>query len=332
MKTQVVGPEKLDEAIASLRGGALVAFPTETVYGLGADALNAAACHEIFAAKGRPADNPLIVHVAWPEQLESLSLRPVPDNARKLVQAFWPGPLTVVIPSSDQVPEIVRGGLATVAVRCPSHPVAHALIAGLGHPVAAPSANRSGRPSPTVASDVLDDLQGRIPLIVDGGPSGKGLESTVVDCSVDPPILLRPGALSWEDLVKVIPNIREADSNSPARSPGMKYRHYSPAAPLLWLKMLNPDAIVRHLQMVPPSRAVVAPEYLLRDLSAHTDLPMQSLGMTDDDVGHHLYRAIREADRLNPQVIVVVWDATGAMAPAIANRLRKAATKILEMR
>lgn len=235
METKVLPPtaEAIQEAAQRLRAGQLVAFPTETVYGLGADALNADAVRSIFAAKGRPADNPLIMHICDPAQLNGLVT--VPERAPALMRAFWPGPLTILMPRSDRVPDAVTAGLSTVAVRFPSHPVARDLLAACGVPVAAPSANRSGRPSPTTAAHVLEDMDGRIPLILDGGPCAVGLESTVLDLSGDAPCILRPGGVTKDMLEDILGPVSVAPSvlkplaeGEVARSPGMRYRHYAP--------------------------------------------------------------------------------------------------------
>lgn len=226
----------LEEAGEVLRRGGLVAFPTETVYGLGANALDPEAVGRIFVAKGRPSDNPLIVHVAVRESLGAL-VEEVPEVGRRLIEAFWPGPLTLVLPRTEQVSDRVTAGLATVAVRMPDHDVALGLIAAAGVPVAAPSANRSGRPSPTTARHVYDDLRGRIDLVLDGGPAGVGVESTVVDVTGDRPVLLRPGGLPLEELSRVAgevlfdPGLEGRGVMTP-KAPGMKYTHYAPQAPL----------------------------------------------------------------------------------------------------
>ena len=235
---------------ALLRAGGLVAFPTETVYGLGADALNPQAVARIFAAKGRPPDNPLIVHVTGPEQAGPAVVARWPEAARRLVARFWPGPLTLVLPAGPAVPAAVRAGLPTVAVRCPSHPVARALIAAAGTPVAAPSANRSGRPSPTRADDVWADLGPHLDMLLDAGPVPVGVESTVVDVTVWPPRLLRPGGLPVEAIEEVLgvglapPPALAAGAAAPA--PGMKYRHYAPEAPLVLAE--GPGAAVSTLR------------------------------------------------------------------------------------
>lgn len=231
-------PEALGPAAALIRQGGIVAFPTETVYGLGADATNAAAVNRIFEAKGRPSDNPLIVHVASHEDASRV-VASIPPLALRLMERFWPGPLTLVLPKRPEVPDIVTCGLATVGVRMPSHPVALALIRAAGTPLAAPSANLSGRPSPTTAEHVLEDLGNRIDLVIDGGETGVGLESTVVDLTVDPPVVLRPGGITVEDLVQVVGpvsidrSVHGEEFGETPRSPGLKYAHYAPKAKLI---------------------------------------------------------------------------------------------------
>ncbi len=242
-ETIVISAAKYEEA-GTLQGakliqaGELVAFPTETVYGLGADGFNAEAVNKIFEAKGRPADNPIIEHVAKKSDVRRLWRR-MPKLAQVLMDTFWPGPLTLIAPKSDDVPFEVTAGLDTVAVRMPLNKTARALISKAGVPVAAPSANRSGRPSPTTAQHVLDDLGGRIPLIIDGGPSKYGVESTVLSL-VGEPTILRPGAVTREMLAALIGDVRVSNSvlkplkeGEAAASPGMKYLHYSPDAKVL---------------------------------------------------------------------------------------------------
>ena len=227
----------MKEAGALLKSGALVAFPTETVYGLGANALDAEAAAKIYAAKGRPSDNPLIVHIA---DMESLALitEEIPEEAIKLAERFWPGPLTMVMKKSAAVPLGTTGGLQTVAVRMPSHPIALEMIRHGGGYIAAPSANTSGRPSPTLASHVADDMDGIIPMILDGGAVGIGIESTIVDLTEEIPTILRPGFITKEMLEEVVGEVQmdkglEADSKTPPKAPGMKYRHYAPKAELI---------------------------------------------------------------------------------------------------
>lgn len=229
----------LQQCADIIKDGGTVAFPTETVYGLGANALDVEAVKKIFEAKGRPGDNPLIVHVYCAEQIPKL-VKSVPENAKQLMQRFWPGPLTLIMEKSDAVPYEVTAGLDTVAVRFPKNPVARQFLELCGLPVAAPSANRSGRPSPTKASHVIEDLYGRIDAVIDGGDCDYGLESTVLDVSGEVPILLRPGSVTYEQLCEVLGEVEigEGVSEKPPegvipRSPGMKYTHYSPNADVI---------------------------------------------------------------------------------------------------
>ena len=238
METLLLGADDRSLSLAAelLRSGQLVAFPTETVYGLGADATDVNAVHSIFKAKGRPADNPLIVHIHNRSQLEQICT--VPDQAVPLMDAFWPGPLTILFEKLPSIPDAVTAGLPTVAVRMPSHPVAAAMLRACDLPGAAPSANASGRPSPTLASHVMEDMRGRIPLILDGGPCEVGLESTVLDLCHGMPTILRPGGVTKEMLEKVLQTevalagsiLRPLKPDEKALSPGMRYRHYAPKA------------------------------------------------------------------------------------------------------
>src|SRR5437660_4006617 len=234
----------IERAAELLRAGQLVVFPTETVYGLGADALRPAAVEQIFAAKGRPLSDPLIVHVAHEDELASL-VTDIPPQARRLARAFWPGPLTLILPAGSRVPKLVTAGLSTVAIRMPRHPVALALIRAVGSPIAAPSANRFMHVSPTTAQHALADLAGRVPLILDGGPAEVGVESTVLDLCSTVPTILRPGGVSLEELRAVLPDVRlplqeknnmQHDDNASfegQRAPGQLLTHYAPAVPLL---------------------------------------------------------------------------------------------------
>ena len=230
--------EKIREAGEILRRGGLVAFPTETVYGLGGDALNPDSSRKIYAAKGRPSDNPLIVHICRWEDIHRIA-DPVPEAAEKLARAFWPGPLTMILKKTDLVPEETTGGLDTVAVRFPSDPVARAFIDAAGGFVAAPSANRSGRPSPTLAKYVLEDMDGKIEMILDGGEVGIGLESTIVDLTGEEPMILRPGFVTKEMLQEVLTRVEvdrtilDPDCHLRPKAPGMRYRHYAPQGELI---------------------------------------------------------------------------------------------------
>lgn len=230
--------EELKEAAGILRSGGLVAFPTETVYGLGGNALDEDAARKIYAAKGRPSDNPLIAHVSCVEEVAPL-VKEIPEAGRKLMEAFWPGPLTMIFPKSEKVPYGTTGGLDTVAIRMPDDPVANRLIALAGVPVAAPSANTSGRPSPTTADHVWQDMNGRIEMIIDGGPVGIGVESTIVDVSSAVPAVLRPGAITMEMLAEVLGEVSvdpailgPLSADVRPKAPGMKYKHYAPKADL----------------------------------------------------------------------------------------------------
>ena len=244
MNTTVVTVDKehpdrkvIEEAGRILKSGGLVAFPTETVYGLGGDGLNPGSSQKIYLAKGRPSDNPLIIHIADLESLDKI-VRRIPEKARRMAEAFWPGPLTMIFEKSGAVPYETTGGLESVAVRMPSHPVAMALIKAGGGYVAAPSANTSGRPSPTQASHVREDLEGKIDMIIDGGSVGIGLESTIVDFTEEEPVILRPGYINQEMMEAVIGQVKVdrglliTDEKVRPKAPGMKYRHYAPKAPL----------------------------------------------------------------------------------------------------
>lgn len=228
----------IQEAASLIKAGKLVAFPTETVYGLGANGLDENAVINIFNAKGRPQDNPLILHISNMDQLDTL-VREIPEVAYECMRRFWPGPLTILFNKSDLVPNIITAGLSTVAIRMPNHPIALKLIGYSNTPIAAPSANLSGKPSPTTASHVIMDLLHKVDMIIDGGSTGVGLESTVLDLSGNQPMILRPGAITMEDLIPFIPNIKQdiatmkEGENIVPKSPGQKYRHYAPKADMI---------------------------------------------------------------------------------------------------
>ena len=249
MKTKIFGQAGISEAAEILKGGGLVAFPTETVYGLGGNGLDKEAAKKIYAAKGRPSDNPLILHVSSIEEVYPL-VKALPEKAKKLMEAFWPGPLTLVLPKSDLVPKESTGGLETVALRSPENALTLSLIRACGFPIAGPSANLSGRPSPTEASHVFEDLGGRIEGILEDGAVGIGVESTIVDLSEDCPTLLRPGAITIEDLEEVLGEKVAIDPTLLGKSmaegftpkaPGMKYRHYAPKAEMILFKKKEED-------------------------------------------------------------------------------------------
>lgn len=325
----------IQAAAKLIQHGKVVAFPTETVYGLGADARNSAAVSQIFKAKGRPSDNPLIVHIANAQQLESL-VQPLPPLAIRLIERFWPGPLTLVLPlRKDAVSELVSAGLSTLAVRMPAHPVALSLIEAANVPVAAPSANQSGRPSPTQASHVLNDLNGLIDGIIDGGNSTLGLESTVVSVLSNERVeILRPGGVSYEDLINALPNneVLYADQNDGdrPRSPGMKYAHYAPRGELIIVQSNDPsqwrDWVKEQLQIAHAKglRAGVLSFYQGCDKFAEADHVI-CLGGEPERAASRLYQALREFDHLNIDVIFSETCHPDGLGYAMMNRLHKAA-------
>lgn len=310
----------MQPAAHAVAAGKLVAFPTETVYGLGANAFDEEAVKNIFVAKGRPTDNPLIVHISDLSQLTAL-VASVPEKARLLMTAFWPGPLTLVFPKSARVPDVVTAGGTTVAIRFPSHPIAQYLIRLAGVPIAAPSANRSGRPSPTTAEHVRQDFQGEIGFLIDAGPSEVGLESTVLDVTDEMPVLLRSGGISREEIEAVIGPIAldesSLDAQEPARSPGQKYRHYAPQARVVIL----PKITEQHVQMYQQAGQKVAVCGLNQ---AHTSADLEQFFDDVPTLAHHLFAAFRQADEQDIDVILVeAVDKTG-LGLAVMNRLERA--------
>lgn len=315
----------IEEAADRLRMGETVAFPTETVYGLGADATNPEAVAKIFAAKGRPQDNPLIAHVASVEQLKQL-VDNLPDYVEHLIGAFSPGPLTYVLPSNGVCAANVTAGLSTIAVRIPDHPVALALLEACEFPLAAPSANLSGKPSPTTADHVYEDLNGKIAGLVDGGATGVGVESTVIACRENDVVILRPGGVTKEQLEKIVA-VTESTGEAVDKptSPGMKYKHYSPEVPL-WLVDGDAQKLqeVIDLETAQGKRvAVLARDHVLELLQAEIKL---SLGTSLEDVANRLYDNLRKIKQEEADLIISeVFPETG-IGQAIMNRLKKAAT------
>ncbi len=311
-RLRAASPEAIAEGAALLRAGALVGVPTETVYGLGADATSAEAVHGIFVAKGRPADNPLIVHLADPADLARVVAR-VSPLAAELAARHWPGPLTLVLDAAEDLPSVTTGGHPTVGVRVPDHPVARALLATADTPMAAPSANRSGRPSPTRAEHVLADLGEHVALVLDGGPSAVGVESTVVDARGTRPVVLREGAISREAL-------DAADAEPHAAAPGSRYRHYAPGCEV---RLVAPDdlpATVARLAATGRRVGAIAPSALLpAGLAAAT--------AAEDPVAlaHLLYDALRTAETRGVDVVVVATVAEEGIGRAVMDRLRRAA-------
>jgi L-threonylcarbamoyladenylate synthase len=328
-------------AAECVRAGRLVAFPTETVYGLGANALDAEAVQRIFAAKGRPPTDPLIVHIRERAQLEAVAVS-IPDLAHELAERFWPGPLTLILPRHPRVPSEVAAGGPTVAVRVPNHPVALALLEAAGVPIAAPSANRFMRPSPTTAQHVLDDLEGSIDLLLDAGPAPIGLESTILDVTQNPPVILRPGGAPLEALKRLIPEVtlraqyRALDADS-APAPGSFLKHYSPRAELRLFDGPR-DRALTHMQAEARSLAQTQRRVGLllvdEDLSSFADLPAETarLGPEADseEVGRRLFAGLRDLDGRGVEVILARVPAFAGMAReglglAIWDRLFRAA-------
>lgn len=341
MVTQLLDatPSSIGRAAECLRAGGLVAFPTETVYGLGVHALDAAAVRRLFEAKGRPAHDPLIVHLSSPAQIRMLVAR-MPKQAEALAERFWPGPLTLVLPKSDRVPADVTAGLDTVAIRVPAHPVALALLEAARIPIAAPSANLFSRPSPTRADHVLADLNGRIDLVIDGGPTMVGVESTVLDLTDDVPTVLRPGAVSVEMLKELLPDVRtRTDAVGEARSPGLLSKHYAPRTPLI-LFAGSPDATLTAL--VARARAEAAAGRRVgvlvtrEDLDAFGDFPVRvaEIGSSADQTGvaARFYAALRELDAANIDLILAreVGGDEG-LGRAVRDRLTRAASERVEV-
>lgn len=328
--------EALAEAARVLRAGNLVAFPTETVYGLGGNALDGTACARIFQVKGRPQDNPLIVHVASKDEALRL-VREWNEAAERCAQAFWPGPLTLVLPKSSAIPDEVTAGLDTVAVRMPSHPVALALIRKAGLPIAAPSANLSGKPSPTSGAHVWHDLAGRIPLILDAGSSEVGLESTVLDLSGFVPTILRPGGIGKEQLTVALGEVQvdRPSGEQPPKAPGMKYRHYAPKGEMLLLGRTQDKVLERMAEEILKAHRRGMRVGILCTLEnapyLHTQLPdlLFVLGSADrpEEVASNLYEGLRLCDSQDMDIILAEGIEENGIGSAVMNRLKKAAGK-----
>lgn len=326
--------EILIQAAGLLKQGKLVAFPTETVYGLGANGLDERAVAEIYQAKGRPSDNPLILHIAEKQDISQLVTH-VPTNAKVLMDAFWPGPLTIVLQRKPIVPDIVTGGLETVAVRLPDSVVARQLITLAGMPIAAPSANTSGRPSPTSAQAVLADLEGRIDGVVDAGKCEIGVESTVVDCTTPVPTLLRPGGITLEMLIDTLGEVEvdptlNGSSEVVPRSPGMKYTHYAPKAPMVLFEGEYPH--ISNLLLAEIEGALAAGKKVGAVVSMETaarlpDSVIPSIyGMRHqvDEIAANLYLALRKYDDHPVDIIFAEGITEEGLGLAVMNRLRKA--------
>lgn len=328
-----IDEKKLAEAGRIIKEGGLVAFPTETVYGLGGDALNPESARKIYAAKGRPSDNPLIVHIADMAALPAI-VDNIPEAAKRLADIFWPGPLTMIFEKSGRVPYETTGGLDTVAVRMPARRTALAFIRAAGGYVAAPSANRSGRPSPTLAKYVAEDMDGRIEMIIDGGDAEIGLESTIVDMTVSEPMILRPGYVTKEMLQEVLHSVSEdatllrEDSGQAPKAPGMKYRHYAPKGELTVVTG-QADKVTAYINMQTRRQAaggkkvgVIGTDATAGKYAAEV---VKSAGGSQSTIAKELYKILREFDDEGVEVIYSEAFHTAGIGQAIMNRLLKAA-------
>jgi L-threonylcarbamoyladenylate synthase len=329
-------PTKIQVAAQIIKKGGLVAFPTETVYGLGADALNTAAVQALFKAKNRPMDNPPILHISHINNVYTLA-KHVPKNAEVLMKRFWPGPLTLIFERSETIPKITVAGLNTVAIRMPKHPVAHMLIKQSDTPIAAPSANLSGKPSPTTAKHVFNDLNGRIDAILDGGATNIGVESTVLDLSVDPPLILRPGGTPFEVIQKMLPNVAlhpfvasESEvSVGQARSPGMMHKHYAPNAEVQLVEGAVPAVVAKIKTLSEQYRlegknvGVLATDETQKEYVADVVKSMGSR-FNLDIIARNLFRELREFNDEPVDVILAEGVPLDGVGLAVMNRLRKA--------
>lgn len=332
IKTDGISIDKdtLYKAAEVLKNGGLVVFPTETVYGLGGDGTSEDAARKIYFAKGRPSDNPLIIHISSPNEAEKYALTSA--TYYKLAKAFMPGPLTIILPKKDTIPFSVTGGLDSVAIRCPSHPIARQLISAAELPIAAPSANLSGKPSPTCAAHVIEDLMGRVDMIIDGGNCEIGLESTIVKLDGDTAILLRPGAITADALrcvcssVEIAPSVLEQlKENERPLSPGMKYKHYAPSVPLVLLDGER-DAIIKFLKQEQANKKCAVLCYH-EDLTLIENKNVIDIGEAHDleMQAHILFTALREADNCGVDVIYAHLPSKSGIGLALYNRMIRAA-------
>ncbi|MCJ7854744.1 L-threonylcarbamoyladenylate synthase [Lachnospiraceae bacterium NSJ-143] len=330
-----INSEVIEKAAGILQKGGLVAFPTETVYGLGANGLDSEACRKIYEAKGRPSDNPLILHIGDISQLETI-VSDVPKAAEKIINAFWPGPVTIIFNKKDIVPDSVSGGLNTVAVRFPSDEIAKRLIVSSGLPIAAPSANTSGKPSPTKAEHVLHDMDGRIDMIIDGGSCGFGLESTIIDVTGDKPALLRPGAVTKEMLEAVVGDIdvdsavyKQLSKDEKPKAPGMKYTHYSPEADVALVRGESNEKVIAKINSLVLSDKMAGFKTGVLCCGKNADKYAADIVLSAGDdietVGARLFDILRRFDLLGAEkVYSEVFDEAGE-GMAVMNRLKKAA-------
>lgn len=334
---QNIDEDKIRCASEILKKGGLVAFPTETVYGLGANALDEAAVEKIFEAKGRPQDNPLIVHISHINQIKHL-VQSVPEKAYKLMEKFWPGPLTILFNKSENIPYKVTAGLPTVAIRMPNHKIALEIIRNSKIPIAAPSANISGKPSPTYAKHVIEDLNGKIDMIIDGGSTGVGVESTVLDISTEIPVILRPGGVTREDLLTVFEQVTydaALEGNNKElipKSPGQKYRHYSPKAEMIVFEGEVNDIIEKI--------KIMLEQYLYKGMKVGIMATKQTKNHYNyenvivvgdrenpETIAANLFEALRQFDKIGVDIILAEGISEKGIGKAVMNRMKKASTK-----
>ena len=317
-----------DKAVDILREGGLVAFPTETVYGLGADGMNAEAVESVFTAKGRPSNNPLILHVAEIAQVNDVVLS-IPEAGLALAERFWPGPLTLVLPSNGTLPSAARAGLSTVAVRIPDHPVPRLLAERLGRGIVGPSANLSGRPSPTTAEHVLEDLRGKVDLILDAGSTSIGLESTVIDVTQDPPVILRQGGLTIEAIKSVVPTVRMTDQiDGAARSPGMRYRHYAPRSTVERFGYGESTSLLARAGILLREKKKVGVLLYTAAVPKDSAAIVARIGSDLSDYAKNLFSALRWMDEEGVELILIEEPQATGIGETILDRLRRASEKI----
>jgi Sua5/YciO/YrdC/YwlC family protein len=329
LDTEILESTQIQEAADFLAKGQLVAFPTETVYGLGADATRPDVVKDVYAAKGRPSDNPLIVHVSGPEMVWEYADNSYKPLAEKLMKAFWPGPLTIIMPiQPGKLSKAVTGGLTTAAFRMPNNKATLNLIKTFGKPIVGPSANTSGKPSPTLAKHVYHDLHGKIAAILDDGPTKLGVESTVIDLSVDIPTVLRPGMIDSDDLLKVIDNVNsdhhKVTANEVPKAPGMKYRHYAPSAQVIIVDDVNDfkQAIAEYVAKDVPM-GVMATDEILKEVP--DNIETFSLGKDVISASRELFAGLRQLDNDHVQYILAQGFSDEGHGAAYSNRLNKSA-------
>ena len=341
MRDGMPNQEHLERGAEVIRNGGTVIFPTETVYGLGADALSETAAAKIFEAKGRPSDNPLIVHISSIDMLVYLIREPITDTTKKLIDKFWPGPLTMIFKKSAHVPDSVTAGLDTVAVRMPDHPIAFELIKKSGRPIAAPSANKSGKPSPTRGNHVICEMNGRVDVIYCGNDSRVGLESTVLDLSGEVPVILRPGGVTLEQLQEVLGEVRVdkglTDEKETPKAPGMKYAHYAPDAPMYIIKG-STDKVAPKINELTKAAEAEGKKVGILAASSNGYLYDSDVvigfgeGGNMEEIGTNIFHALRELDRMKLDIIYAEAVDEKGIGVAIMNRMKKAAAnRIIEV-